>query len=238
MCQPPDLPVAESTGHIDSKRKRRMTARWRYTNQRNARASTGPKTALGKARVAGNALRHGLSLPVASDMDLAPEIVELAHTIAQSVVGRSLDGWKHELACRVAETFIDLRRIRLAKRPVSIAIHTDVENCLEPLKQLLRLDRYEARALVRRRCAIRAFQAAVMPLILAKAPRQNKAMEEKVSAFNEAPKRSPDEAQSADIREPPSRISPAAHPGYALAGAIGRTKPFGENATISTKRIR
>jgi hypothetical protein len=170
---------------MDNKRKRKMTARWRYTNRRNARASTGPKTAVGKARVAGNARRHGLSLPVASDTDLAPEIVELANTIAQSVAGQRVGGEQHELACRVAETFIDLRRIRLAKRPVVIEVHADVENCLEPLKQLLRLDRYEGRALARRKRAIRAFQAAVMPLILASTPRQSKAMQEKANAPNE-----------------------------------------------------
>ncbi len=86
MSDPRDVPAATPAG---SGRKRRMIARWQYTNRLNARASTGPKTARGKARVGRNALRHGLSLPVLSDPAVAPEVAELARTIAQSVVKRS-----------------------------------------------------------------------------------------------------------------------------------------------------
>jgi hypothetical protein len=164
MSEPRDQPA--------EKQKRRVSARWRYTNQLNARASTGPKTAAGKATVARNALSHGLSLPVLSDPAIAPEVVELAGRIEQSVVGQSLDGEHHELACRIAETVIDLRRVRVAKHPLSAEMAADPENCLEPLNQLLRLNRYERRALARRKRAIRAFDDAVMPLRVARALRQ------------------------------------------------------------------
>ncbi len=166
MSEPRDQPA--------EKRKRRMSARWRYTNRLNARASTGPKTTAGKATVARNALCHGLSLPVAGDPGFAPEVVELARTIAQSVVGQSLDGEYHQLACRIAETLIDLRRVRLAKHPLNVEVAADLRNCLKPLKQLLRLDRYEARALSRRKRAIRAFDEAVTPLRVARALRERR----------------------------------------------------------------
>jgi hypothetical protein len=141
MSDAPDVPAAAPASASDGKRKRRMSARWQYTNRLNARASTGPKTGSGKARVARNALRHGLSLPVLTDPTLAPEVVELARMIAQSDVGQALHGEPHELACRVAETILDLRRVRLAKQPLVEAMRADLKNCAKPLTQLLRLDR-------------------------------------------------------------------------------------------------
>jgi hypothetical protein len=52
-------------------------------NRRNARRSTGPRTASGKRSVAVNALRHGLSVPVFADPSRAPEVAELAERIAK-----------------------------------------------------------------------------------------------------------------------------------------------------------
>jgi hypothetical protein len=56
-------------------------------NRKNARASTGPKTARGRARMARNAFRHGLSLPVCSDPVLCEEVESLAHKIAEPLTG-------------------------------------------------------------------------------------------------------------------------------------------------------
>src|SRR5207302_8118385 len=47
-------------------------------NRRNARASTWPRTVAGKARVARNARRHGLTVPIAADPALAQEVEVLA----------------------------------------------------------------------------------------------------------------------------------------------------------------
>src|SRR2546429_2861300 len=52
-------------------------------NRRNARASTGPKTAAGKARVARNARRHGLNVPLAADPALSREVEALAQAICR-----------------------------------------------------------------------------------------------------------------------------------------------------------
>jgi hypothetical protein len=80
-------------------------------NRANARASTGPKTARGRARAAQNALRHGLTLPVSSDPALSEEIEALAREIA----GPDANARIQELARRVAESQIDLRRVRYAR---------------------------------------------------------------------------------------------------------------------------
>jgi hypothetical protein len=80
-------------------------------NRANARASTGPKTAPGRARAARNALCHGLSLPVCSDPALCEEVEALAREIA----GTDASAEIQELARRVAEAQIDLRRVRHAR---------------------------------------------------------------------------------------------------------------------------
>lgn len=80
-------------------------------NRANSRASTGPKTALARARVARNALRHGLNLPIYSDTALSEE----AEALAREIVGTDVDTERKEFARRIAEAQIDLRRVRHAR---------------------------------------------------------------------------------------------------------------------------
>jgi hypothetical protein len=80
-------------------------------NRANARASTGPKTAQGKARAAKNAHRHGLSLSVLTDPARSAEFEKLALKIAG-------DGASPEVfACafRISEAQIDVLRARQAR---------------------------------------------------------------------------------------------------------------------------
>ena len=88
-----------------------ITARKAIANRANARASTGPKTARGKARSVKNALGHGLSLPILADPTLSQEVEALASEIA----GLGADPEVQELARRIAEAQIELCRVRRAR---------------------------------------------------------------------------------------------------------------------------
>ena len=80
-------------------------------NRANARASTGPRTAPGRARAARNARRHGLSLSVFAD----PVLSEQVEALAREIAGEPTRDDIYELARRVAEPQIDLQRVRYAR---------------------------------------------------------------------------------------------------------------------------
>jgi len=90
-------------------------------NRANARASTGPKTADGRARAARNALRHALSIPVCSNPALSEEV----ETLAREIAGSGANEETQELARRVAEAQIDLRRVRYARHKLLSDALTD-----------------------------------------------------------------------------------------------------------------
>ena len=166
-------------------------------NRANARASTGPKTAPGRARAARNARRHGLSLSVFAD----PTQSEQAETIAREIAGEPPSDGIYQLARRVAKAQIDLQRARYARHqflsdrlndPTIIPWQACGRSCRRPQpsaasragnsgrgavgvseqdtvrsgkarnnsvardQTVTSMDRYERRALSRRRFAIRA----------------------------------------------------------------------------------
>jgi hypothetical protein len=145
---------------------RMSRARRAFANRANARKSTGPQTRAGKAIVARNARRHGLSLTLQQDHGIEPEVEALARLIIGSIVGLAAEPRILELACRIAEAQLDLARIRRVRLPVRARLATEPAVA----RELLRLDYYERRALTRRKLALRAFDAALPPLPAGKAP--------------------------------------------------------------------
>jgi hypothetical protein len=87
-----------------SSSKRRLDA-----NRTNAKASTGPKTVAGKAAASKNALRHGLSIPLAFHGPL-PERYE---ALAAELEGGRL--WARPAARQAAEARLNMDRIAKAK---------------------------------------------------------------------------------------------------------------------------
>jgi len=142
-------------------------------NRVNARTSTGPRTDAGKARAARNAQRHGLTLSALADPTRGAELNILARTIA----GQSANSELLELATLVAAAQIDVVRVRLArnqllsralKRAGAETQHgSDISKNQNGVKhaailadisrRLLAFDRYERRALSRRKFAVRIF---------------------------------------------------------------------------------
>src|SRR5262249_61895796 len=101
------------------------------------RASTGPRTAAGKACAACNARKHGLSVSVVSDPSLVAEVTILA----QQIAGEGANKHLQQLAARIAEAQIDLFRIRSARRKLLSLTRIDLEPVI-PTDWELRLTRH------------------------------------------------------------------------------------------------
>ena len=80
-------------------------------NRRNARRSTGPRTAASKAKAAKNAFRHGLSIPLSEAAEYADDVVRAAGLLA----GPDASPERRERARRATECQLDLVRIRRAR---------------------------------------------------------------------------------------------------------------------------
>ena len=160
-------------------------------NRANARASTGPQSKHGKARAARNARRHGLSVPVWVNTRAASD----AENLAREIAGAGATGEIMVAARRVAEAQIDLIRVRgvvreLISPGLTNALYDPIRGSSRlPSRKLLELwtgrarpeklayaladlwrtlktiDRYERRALSRRRSAIRDFDAAKAAMV-------------------------------------------------------------------------
>jgi hypothetical protein len=89
-------------------------------NRRNARSSTGPRTARGKASASRSARKHRLNIPITADPRFAPAIDELAYKI----LGEE-DPALLQAARAVAEASLDLDRVTHAKHALLSAAFDD-----------------------------------------------------------------------------------------------------------------
>jgi len=150
-------------------------------NRKNARASTGPKSHEGKQRSARNARRHGLAVPIWADPEASVEVARLA----PEITGPNPTAELSTAAIRVAEAHLEIVRVRKIRRdlispgfsnseywPVKDSRRLPTRNAMELMSgpptaeklafviadlsdTLEAMDRYERRALSRRRFAIR-----------------------------------------------------------------------------------
>jgi hypothetical protein len=109
------------------------SARKRQANRANSRASTGPKTPLGRARAARNALKHGLRMPVLRDPACAAEVNDLVRLLTAEKVGPQT----RVLLQQFAEAQVDLVRIKEARHDL-VAEAFDPE-CESPKQREWRL---------------------------------------------------------------------------------------------------
>jgi hypothetical protein len=134
------------------------TAEQIAANRRNARCSTGPRTAAGKRKAAANSLTHGVTVSLYADQATG----EVARRMATFLAGSDASPARLAGVMPIAEAEAELLRIRNARAAlINLAsanlpddADRETEGVARSLTTLTRLDRYERRVMARRRRAL------------------------------------------------------------------------------------
>jgi len=127
------------------------TAHQLAANRANARKSTGPRTAAGKARSRGNARRHGFAARALGARGADPAFGR----IVAALCAADGDPLLREQAVIIADAQLQIQRIRMAR----VTLGDDPAGGANGIAEIMSLDRYERRALSRRRRAIARYGA-------------------------------------------------------------------------------
>ncbi len=130
-------------GHLTSDKK--VAA-----NRRNAKKSTGPRTKSGKKEVSQNARKHGLSTCAAGD-----DVRALTELLRDKLLNTSNpSALAHDQVQDVAEMELIIRRARAAKTEL-LRGADDPASIPDILDAYQRIDRYDRRAVSRRKSILR-----------------------------------------------------------------------------------
>jgi hypothetical protein len=136
------------------------------SNRLNAKKSTGPRSVSGQLQSRRNAFRHGLAVDIASLQEFQEDIDQLAIAIKQDGAGEISDASARE----VAEAELDLLRIRRVR---AIYLQARSESAYQFMlpdeldQRLDSLERYERRAMSRRKRALSARPYLALPSLVA-----------------------------------------------------------------------
>jgi hypothetical protein len=131
------------------------TERQLAANRKNALRSKGPSSRAGIARTARNAQRHGLAATP------QPVVLQQIKQLALEIAGDAASALRREKAREVAHAAIDLARVREVRIAILNRALGEQNGSAWPtglrrvIPELLKLDRYESRALARRNRALR-----------------------------------------------------------------------------------
>jgi hypothetical protein len=162
-------------------------------NRRNARKSTGPRSLAGKMRSRRNAYRHGLAIPISTDIAFADQIERLANELSQNASQPD----QCEAARRAASAHLEYERAHDAKvRTINRATQDlqEQKRCeaehgpalafARELESLVAIDSYELAALAKRNRALRFLDALTHAYPKTAAIRQCHLFDRPVWAFN------------------------------------------------------
>jgi hypothetical protein len=125
-------------------------------NQKNAKKSTGPRSKTGRAISRRNALRHGLAINVRADPAVHDDIERLAKVLSPSDDAQD----RSENVRAAAEAQFDLLRIRRIRAWLFETLYFGKPATSDSLArlndELAKIERYERRALSRRKRALQS----------------------------------------------------------------------------------